>query len=265
MNWLNRAEAKFGHLAVPGLARIIVGFNALVFLLHKINPTFLEYLTLRPDLVMQGQVWRLVTYIFIPSFGGIFGDIVGLILYLLYLLFIGTGLERAMGAFKFNVYYLFGMIGVTITSFLFSPAYASGMLNTTLLFAFARYFPDLIIYIMFILPVKVKWLAWIAAAFLILQFVQTGWDFRSAMLVCLGNYLLFFGAEHVREARHRSEVTDRRRRFEADSQAASSMTLHECAVCKRTEDSDPYLDFRVARDGQEYCAEHLPKAGETTA
>jgi hypothetical protein len=269
MNWLDRAEAKYGHLAIPGLVRIIVLFNALVFVLYNISPTFLSYLDLQPALIMQGQVWRLVTYIFIPQFGGIFGNVIGVLLYLLFLSFLGQGLEQTMGAFRLNVYYFLGMLGVTVASFVFdrSPAvggdassFAAGMLNTSLLFAFARYAPDTVIYVMFILPAKIKWLAWFTAALLLLGFVQQGWDYRSMVLVCLGNYLLFFGAEHYREARQRSEVAERRRRFEVASAPEAGATLHECAVCKRTENSDPYLDFRVASDGQEYCTEHLPGA-----
>ena len=70
MKWLDSLEAKFGHLAIPGLIRIVVGFNALVFILIQINPNFLSLITLDRDLVMHGQFWRLVSYIFIPSLGG---------------------------------------------------------------------------------------------------------------------------------------------------------------------------------------------------
>src|SRR3954451_855590 len=69
MNWLNRAEAKFGHLAIPGLPRVIIGFNLLVFVLFKLDRHFLSWLTLEPSLVREGQVWRLVTFAFIPGFG----------------------------------------------------------------------------------------------------------------------------------------------------------------------------------------------------
>jgi hypothetical protein len=63
----------------------------------------------------------------------------------------------------------------------------------------------------------------------------------------------------IHQARHRHDVSTRRRRFEADSRSRAE-TLHRCAVCGATELSDPNLDFRVARDGEEYCIAHLPKA-----
>jgi membrane associated rhomboid family serine protease len=275
MNWLDRAEARFGFLAIPGLPRIIVGFNLLVFILFKVSPSFVPLLELNPTLVLQGQVWRLVTFIFIPQFGGMLGEWLTILLYLLYLLFIGTGLEQAMGSFKLTLYYLMGMFGVAVAALLLGSAqipgagptgtYAAGMLNSTLFFAFARYYPETIIYLMYILPVKVKWMAWFSAALLIFGFLGNGWDYRVSLLICLVNYLIFFGVEHYREARHRTETTTRRERFEADQQIASTGTLHECVVCGVTEVKDPYMDFRVARDGKEYCVVHLPKPAEQTA
>lgn len=260
MNWLDRAEARFGYLAIPGLPRIIVGFNLLVFVLYKVSPGFLAWLNLDPALVQQGQVWRLVTFAFIPQFGPYpFADWLMVLIYLLYLLFIGTGLEQAMGPFKLTVYYVMGLIGIAAAAMLFGANYAPGMLNSTLFFAFARYYPDTIIYLMYILPVKVKWMAWFSAAMLMLGFLGGGWDYRASLLVCLVNYILYFGAEHVREVRQRSEVATRRQRFEADTRVAATVTLHECAICGTTEVKDPYMDFRVASDGKEYCTVHLPK------
>ncbi|HEV7403878.1 MAG TPA: hypothetical protein VGO11_13155 [Chthoniobacteraceae bacterium] len=266
MNWLDRAEARFGHLAIHGLGRILVGFNLLVYVLYKLYPHTLEFLQLNPDLVRQGEVWRLVTFIFIPGFGGIFGELLGMLFYLLYLNFIAAGLEQAIGAFKLNVYYGTGMVAIMISSmFLGGASFAPFLLNSTLLFGFARFFPDTVIYAFFILPLKIKWLAWFEAALLLLGCVLYGWSYRVSLVVCMSNYLLFFGREHFMEAKARVEVTTRRQRFEAEVRPADGVTLHECAVCGITEAKDAYMDFRVARDGKEYCARHLPKAAPETA
>lgn len=264
MSWINRAEAKFGHLAIPGLPRIIVGFNALVFLLYNLNPYFIEYLMLDPGKVMEGQVWRLVTYIFIPSFGGLFPAWLSAALYLLFIWFIGNGCEEAFGSFKFTWYYVTGMIGVTIAAFFFGGDFSNFMLNTSLLFAFARFYPEVVIYLFFILPVKVKWLAWFSAAMLLLGFLGGGWDYRTALIVSLSNYFLFFGPGLIAEARQRNEIAARRKRFEREAQTVVDEPMHRCAVCNQTEVSAPQLEFRVARDGQEYCLEHLPKPSAVT-
>ena len=257
MKWIDRAEVRFGHLAVPGLLRIVAGFNALCFVLVKINPRFIELLYLDRNLVMQGEVWRLFTYLFVPSIGGLFPDWFGAAIYIIYLIWMGDGLERAMGAFRLTLFYLLGMVGTTAAVFLANADPTGFLLNSSLFFAFARFYPDTTIYLFFILPLKMKWMAWISAAFLLLGFLAGSWAYRVALLVALGNYFVFFGAEIFHEIRHRQEGATRRRRFE--DATAESEALHRCAICGRTEHAAPDLEFRVSRDGNEYCAEHLPK------
>jgi hypothetical protein len=82
-------------------------------------------------------------------------------------------------------------------------------------------------------------------------------------VVALSNYLIFFGPEIWYDARHRREVSTRRKRFETDARSEVE-PLHKCKVCGATELSDANLEFRVARDGEEYCVPHLPRA-ETPA
>lgn len=270
MSWINRAEARFGHLAIPGLPRIIVGFNALVFILYKLNPYFLSVLELDRERIMAGEVWRLVTFLFIPSFGGFLPDWIGAVFYILFLWFVGNGVEEAMGSFKLNVFYIVGMLGTMVAAFFFGgslmqgQSFGNSMLNTSMFFAFARFYPDMMIYLFFILPVKVKWVAWFTAAILLLGLLMGDWPYRAAVIAAMSNYLLFFGADIVRDARDRQAVATRRRRFEQQAKVADDEPMHRCAVCGRTELMKPDLDFRVARDGQEYCLEHLPKPSPPT-
>jgi hypothetical protein len=79
-----------------------------------------------------------------------------------------------------------------------------------------------------------------------------------SVILALSNYIIFFGPEIIQGARTRQQVAERRRKFDA-AKAPDSLTMHECVVCHRTEVSNPEIDFRVSRDGQEYCKEHLPK------
>src|SRR5215210_5140441 len=124
MTFLDSLERRFGRFAIPGLIRIVVGFNALVFVLHKLNPGYLAMLDLIPARVLQGEVWRLVTYIFIPQFGsGFFPDWLSAIFYLGFLWFVGDGLEQAWGAFRLNLFYIVGMIGTTAAAFFFGEGF----------------------------------------------------------------------------------------------------------------------------------------------
>jgi membrane associated rhomboid family serine protease len=259
MTWLDKLERRFGFLAIPGLIRIVIGFTALVYLLVYLNRGFESFLALDPVLIRRGQVWRLVTYIFLPQTL----TPLWVLLALWFLWFVGEGLERAWGPFRLTLYFVVGMIGTTIAAFFFGSNFSNGMLIASLFFAFARFYPNEVIYILFILPVKIKWLAWIFAAFLLVGFVLNTNTYRAALIAAFANYFIFFGPEIIQHARHRQEVSTRRRRFEAHSRSDDE-ALHRCAVCGATELSDPNLEFRVARDGEEYCMAHLPKP-QTTA
>jgi hypothetical protein len=260
MSLLDRLETRFGRFAIPGLIRYVVALNALVYVLVKLNPDFLLALVLWPSKILQGEVWRLVTYIFIPQFGTfILPEWFNAAMYLIFLWWVGNGLEQALGSFRMNLYYFTGMLGITVAAFFFGGGFGAALLNTSLLFAFAQFYPDEVIFIMYIIPAKVKWMAWIAAAVLVYQFLTSGdWSFRVSLVVALANYVIFFAPEIYRNARMRRQVAERRQKFEK-AKAPDNETLHQCAVCHRTEVSNPELDFRVARDGQEYCREHLPK------
>src|SRR6266542_3456946 len=206
MTWLDKLERRLGFLGIPGLMRIVVAFNALVFLLIRLNPGFRFMLDLDPARIRHGEIWRLITYIFLPqtdSFLWVF-------LLLWFLWFIGEGLEQALGAFRLTLYFIVGMIGTTAAAFFFG-------------------------------------------------FVISTNSYRMALVAALANYLIFFGQEIIHDARHRGEVSARRKRY-AQSSRSEAEPLHKCAVCGATELSDPNLDFRVARDGEEYCMAHLPKA-----
>ena len=254
MRWLDTLERRFGFLGIPGLIRIIVAFSALVFLLVRLNPDFISALDLNPERLRHGEIWRLVTYIFIPQTF----SFLWIIFVLWFLWFVGDGLEHAWGPFRLTLYFLVGMIGTTVAALFFGSNFSNTMLIASLFYAFARFYPDQVIYVLFILPVKIKWVAWVSAAFLLLGFFVNSNSYRMATVAALSNYLIFFGPEIVYQARHRHEVSSRRRRFEVQSRRETE-PLHKCAVCGATELSDPNLDFRVARDGEEYCLAHLPK------
>src|SRR3984893_17812392 len=256
MAWLDKLERRYGFLAGPGLTRILVGFAALVVALAWLVPGFTSVLELEPVRVRQGEVCHPLTILIIAQTLSPWW----ILFSLWFLWWIGDGLERAWGPFRLTLYFLAGMIGTTAAAFFFGSNFSNRMLLASLFFAFASLYPDEVIYVLFILPVKIKWLAWASAAFLLLGFFVNPNSYRAALLVALSNYLIFFGPEFVYRIRHRQEVSTRRRRFESDLRGAAE-PLHKCAVCGATELSDPNLDFRVARDGEEYCMVHLPKAG----
>src|SRR5438132_11127476 len=107
MTWLDKLERRFGFLGIPGLIRIVIGFTALVYVLVYLNRGFESLLTLDLALILRGQVWRLVTYIFIPqTFSPLW-----VLLSLWFLWFICDGVERAWGPFRLLLPCGVGQIG----------------------------------------------------------------------------------------------------------------------------------------------------------
>jgi hypothetical protein len=260
MSWTDKLERRVGFIAVPGLLRYVAALTALVFILYKIDPHYLNLIDLDLDAVRRGEVWRLLTYIFIPQLGSLIPapDWINAAFAVLFLIWVGDRLEEAWGAFRLTLFFLIGMIGTTAAAVFFGARFSNAMLYSSVFFAFARFYPNVVIFFAYILPLKVKWIAWIYAALLLWQFIFGSMQFRSALLVAFANYLIFFGRDIVNDARQRREISGRRERFDDATRRAPAEPLHTCAVCGATELTDPNLEFRVARNGEEYCIPHLP-------
>jgi membrane associated rhomboid family serine protease len=239
-------------LGTPGLLKAVVLLNALTFLLITANPAYGDVLSLDAAKIMQGEVWRLVTYIFVPETRSVFW----ILFALLFLWFLSTMLEDIWGPLKLNVFYLLGMAGCTVAAFFFGGGPSNTFLNLSLFFAFATIAPDYEVFLFFIARVKIKYIAWFMAAIFGLQFLVLPLPAKMAMAASLANYLLFFGPEFIRSRWTARQNTERLNRFKS---AQTESTLHRCTSCGRTELSDPDLDFRVSATGEEFCLEHLPK------
>jgi hypothetical protein len=255
MQLLNKLERRFGRFAIRGLMVYIVGLNALVYVLSIAYPqsTAIDKLFLVPSLVMKGQLWRLVTFIFIPPAASIIW--IFFILYFYYM--VGIGLEGEWGSFRFNLYYLAGMIATILAAFAVGEGSSALYLNLSLFLAFAHVYPEFEVLLFFILPVKVKYLAWLNWAFITLTVIAAPLAGKVAALASVANYFLFFGSDIVSGVRHNRSVYRRRRRFNPLPQGS---TIHRCSVCNMTEKDDPLMEFRycsTCAGDYEYCMNHL--------
>jgi membrane associated rhomboid family serine protease len=207
---LDRLERKFGKFAIRGLMIYITTGNLAVFILDYLMPSLNLPLKLMliPSLVLKGEVWRLITYIFIPPNTNII-----FILFVIYFYYmIGSTLEHEWGSFKLTVYYLLGMIGTTIAAF-FTGGSSSTYLNLSLFLAFAYLFPDFEILIFFILPVKIKYLAWLNWAFIVFTIVFGDIRLKIAAIVQVANFFLFFGSDLLKWIKSRRNVYYNRKNF----------------------------------------------------
>lgn len=244
---------------------VIIG-NALIWLFSQMDRTGMLtwYLALIPSRVLRGEVWRLVTFIFVPSAG----RPLFLLLELYFYYLIGTALEQAWGCGKFTVYYLCGMILSILYGFiaaLFGSVYAvtGSYISLSMFFVYATLWPDNRVLLFFIIPVKVKWLAWFEAALFLLSMISM----RTLLpLVGIANYFLFCGdilldsLQRLRGRNSRASIRFRRKITAAKNEQAVRPYTRRCLVCGRTDTEYPGLEFRYCSKCAGYrcyCADHI--------
>lgn len=256
MKWIDKLERKFGHLGIPNLIAYIIGLNAFVYFLGYTDPTgfFESKLYLDPYLVLQGEVWRLITFIFIPPATSLFWIV--FVLYFYYM--IGTALEHEWGTFRFNLYYLLGILGTILAAFVTGSGATANYIHSSLFLAFATLYPNYEILLFFILPVKIKYLAYLNWAFIGYTVLFLPIPLKVIALVSIINYFIFFSEDILYYIKNRRRVYHNRKRFH--SQLTKDFIMHRCTICGITEKDDPNMDFRYcsACEGDyEYCRDHL--------
>lgn len=191
--WLYRMDYKYNRYAIHNLTMILVAGMLIVLVGTLVNPSLnlVGYLTLNWNAVMHGQIWRLFTFIFVPPLSSSI-LMTALSMYVFY--WIGSTVENSWSSLKFNFYYLLGMIGAIIAAAI--TGYGStAWLNTSLFLAYACLYPDQQILLFFILPVKAKWLGWAEGVLLLWNLLFGSWGTRITILLCIANFLVFFGSD----------------------------------------------------------------------
>jgi len=268
-------ERKFGRYAISNLMFYIIIVYGVGFLIMKTMPgLYWSWLSLDVNAILHGQIWRLVTFLMYPPSTDFFYIIFSLYLYYM----IGTQLEYQWGAFRFNMYFLTGVIGHILAAFI---AYftlgltgimfpmTTSYLNLSLFFAFAALYPNMEFLLFFVLPIKVKWLALVDGlifAYEIFRSVKNGIMYSPAYFatgVCavlsILNFILFFSMTKEMKRFSYKEVK-RKQAYHREVKRASSGTRHKCAICGRTEQDGEHLEFRYCskcNGNFEYCQDHL--------
>lgn len=211
---LDKLDRKFGRYALRNLMTIIVVGTGLVWLLDYVvfmrtGTSVVWWLMFDKQAILQGQVWRLITFIFVPEESGLL--FLALTLYFYWL--IGNSLENEWGSLRFDLYYLVGILGAIGSGFL--TGYATNYyLHMSLFLAFALINPDYQILLFYFLPIKMKFLAIIDLIGLGLMFIFSGWVQRIALLVALLNIAIFFW----RETYYKLRALIRRKKYQRDGE-----------------------------------------------
>lgn len=277
---MNKFEKKFGKYAIPNLTLMLILCYVVGYVISMVNSTFLGFLTLDPYQILQGQVWRLFTWVIVPPEGlGIFT-----IIMLWFYYNIGNILERTWGTYRYNVYIFSGMLFTILGSFLcmgfiyltsgealgspevaeylFSMGFTSFStyyINLSIFMAFAATYPDMQVLLMFVIPVKMKWMGILDAVMMLITIVTGGTFTKFAVIASMLNFIVFYLTSRNR-VRVSPKQMKRRAEFRQQVQKTTRVARHKCAICGRTEEDDPNLEFRFCskcNGNYEYCQNHL--------
>ena len=286
MNQHNGLRRKLEKYAIPNLTLYLIICYGIGYLMQYLVPAGYQYLMLDPFLVLKGQVWRLVTWILIPpDSSNIF--FVLITLYLYYSL--GGLLERIWGTYKYNVYLFSGLLFMILGAFVLcgysvlmgaQPTMYTGLyllnngsavyfgqfstyyINMSIFLACAASIPDVQVLLMFIFPIKVKWLGIVYGIILLVNCIQGGIATWIVVIFSLLNFLVFFlrskGKMHlsVGQIKRQQEFHQKMR----SAGQTKGITRHKCAICGRTELDGDDLEFRFCskcNGNYEYCQYHL--------
>lgn len=263
MKWIDRLDAKFGRFAVPNLTLFLIVGQVLAFLVNS-SPMadgaapLLDGIRLEPDKVLAGEWWRLITFLFDPP---ITNPLFAFFFWYLFYMF-GTTLEVNWGTFRYNIYLLLGYLASVVMIFVAALAFGvpsevanNGFLYGSVFLAFARLYPEFTLYIFFVLPVKIRWLAifqWIVYGMTLVT--SPSWLSRAMVIAAVFNYLVFFGRDIIQNMRHSHRRMQFQSRALQGGKKAGRKMAHVCHVCGLSSADSAKTAFRYCSDcGGDYC------------
>ena len=224
MKFIDKWERKYGRFGIPNLTVYIIVCYVIGYALTIINPSLLNWLSLEPAYILRGQIWRLVTWVLYPP------STAGVLWFAIAVLFfyypIGTSLERTIGTFKYTLYIfsgiLFTIIGAFILYFLLGgnvlvgSVFSTYYISLSTFLAYAMCYPDMSVLLMFIIPVKMKWMAVfyvVIVAYEMIQYIMAGaWYLVIPIVASLLNFIIFyFGSKDF--SRYNPKEVHRRNEF----------------------------------------------------
>lgn len=250
MLFLDKLERKLGWLVFPHLLLLFLAGQVAVYFAVTTNVIDYGQLVLNSTLVMRGEFWRLFTFLLIPKYLSPLFFV--FFLWVFYLT--GSKLQGEWGEFRYNLYFIISWFSTVLLSF-FAPfgVFTNIYILAGFTLAFGTVFPEFEFRLYFLLPVKSKVFAWIAAGFLLLSLLQ-GADTAFGAASALLPYGLFFGKGLVMSSQQRKRSTE----FKRKTKSTVAELTHQCSVCGRSDRSDPDLGFRYLQ-GDCICEECLEK------
>ena len=263
---------------IPNLMLYLAIGMAVMYIFMAIDPSNLLYYALYFDraAILQGQVWRLITYVFIPYDNNPL--FLAISMYFYY--YIGRTIESQWGTFRFNLFYFSGVIITDIAALLLGATATVGNLNLSLVLAFATLFPENRVLLFFIIPLKMKYLAWAYFGITIWEVIVYPFPYNLFPIFALLNYFLFFGSDilgilpdfltrgrgHAKPFGSFGGFSQKKQKPNPNwagayqSKDGQKPYRHKCTVCGRTDTDYPGLEFRYCSKCNGYycyCIDHI--------
>ena len=270
---INRFCYKHPNLGIRNLMLYLVIIQALVFVVWQMDTTgkLLYYLYFNPQLILRGQIWRLITYIFIPGST----RIIWLFLTLYFYYYMGRLMENEWGTTKFTLFYICGVLLTSIfgmAAYLLFPgrvAFLTGTyINFSMFFGFALMYSEMTVMFMFIIPMKMKWAALLNAGYFVYAIIANPFPTDLVPVIAILNFALFSwdsistGSKRFRSSHYRtaSTINFKKAAKKARAETRNKPYRHRCEVCGRTDADFPNLQFRYCSRCQGYhcfCEDHI--------
>ena len=267
---------KHERRGISNLMHYIAGGYLISFVIWLFEPRVFGMMMFNLDAVLEGEIWRVVTFLIVPPIGQ---DMVRSVFYAVVVIvgtvYMGRVLEREWGRMKLTIYYFAGALIIlttaTVVTLTAGPImrnfiWADGWyLSLSVILAVATVDPEAEVYFNLFLPVKGKLFLIVGAIPFILAAFRVPWPLVLIPMAALVNYLLFFGGDLVRIARRKPKQTYRSAQFKskvrkADKTKGKRAARHTCAECGITNIDDPGMEFRycsLCSDYSCYCSRHL--------
>lgn len=252
MSMLDKLERKLGRFAIPNLTLYLIFGQSLFLVFALVNPEFLNKVAFVPRAVATGEYWRIATFVLYPPTTSPLWAFFALYLFWI----MGTALETHWGVFRYNLYLLIGYLATIGAGCLAPDQPGTGVfIQGSVFLAFAWLYPDFILQLFFIIPIRIKWLAlatWIGYGLALIN----GWLPWVYVLASVLNFLLFFGVSIYKRVRYGA----RKAAWGVQRRAEEARPFHVCAVCGITDKTHPKMDFRYCPQcsgSVGYCSEHI--------
>lgn len=264
MRLIDRFCYKHPNFGIPNLMRYLTIANVVFWILGTANSVLLSYLRFDAGLIMQGQIWRLITFMVYPPSMGLLAF---LVFYFYY--WMGTALEQVWGTAQFNIYLLIGWALTVIYGFL--VYFIGGLrisidaqyLYLSMFFSYAALFPDQTVLLFFFIPIKMKYMAIIDAVYFLAAVITNPFPVNLLPVVAVLNFFIFFSGtllQRIPKKASQSTINFRKASQKIRREERDKLYHHKCAVCGRTDTDYPGLEFRYCSRCAGYhcfCSDHI--------